>query len=309
MYDKHLDYLLLVADCGSFSKAAEKAYISPNAIMKHINLLEADLGITLFIRTNHGVKLTEAGISIYHDAKRVITLSRQSIQKAKQIEQTEKKAIRIGTSLLRPCKTIVDLWASVSEKHPKIRLQIVPFDDTYNEWVNLLENLGKEIDIVAGIYPSTMWKRRCQILKLMDIPLCCAVSRNNPLAQKKQLQITDLYGENLLMVERGDTLYIDALRDEIEQHHPQIHIQDVPSYDTKVFNQCDVSNSAMITIATWAELHPSLVTIPCKWDYTVPYGIVYPEQPSELVLEFIEIMKGFAKSDPSGRELRESTER
>lgn len=99
----------------------------------------------------------------------------------------------------------------------------------------------------------------------------------------------------MLMVECGDTLYIDALRDEIERHHPQIHIQDVPSYDTKVFNQCDSLNSVMLTIATWAELHPSLVTIPCEWDYTAPYGIVYTQQPSELVLEFIEVMKKSVK--------------
>lgn len=294
MYDKHLDYFLSVADCGSFSKAAEKAYISPNAIIKQINLLETDLGITLFIRTNHGAKLTEAGTSIYQDAKRIIALSEQAIQKAKQVEQAGKHTIRIGTSLLRPCKTIIDFWSSVSEHYPGIKLQIVPFDDTYDEWLALLENLGKDIDIVTGIYPSTMWKRRCQILKLTDIPLCCAVSRKNPLASKKMLQITDLYGENLLMVERGDTAYIDALRDEIEQNHPQIHIQDVPSYDTAVFNQCSILSSAMITISTWEELHPSLVTIPCAWNYTVPYGIIYAEQPSELVVEFIDIMKSFA---------------
>lgn len=102
MYDKHLDCFLLVADCGSFSKAAEKAYISPNALIQQINLLEADLGVTLFVRTNHGAKLTEAGASIYQDAKRIIRLSTQAVQKAKQIEQAEQRTIRIGTSLLRP---------------------------------------------------------------------------------------------------------------------------------------------------------------------------------------------------------------
>ena len=117
----------------------------------------------------------------------------------------------------------------------------------------MLENLGKDLDIVAGIYPSTRWKRRCQILPLTEIPLCCAVSRQNPLSSRKKLRLPDLYGENLLMVERGDT------------------------------------------IGTWAELHPSLVAIPCEWDYTVPYGIVYAENPSALVLEFIGIMKKFSK--------------
>lgn len=81
----------MVADCGSFSKAAEKAFVSPNAIMKQINLLETDLGVILFERSNHGIKLTEAETIIYHDAKRMISLSEQAIQKAKQIEQTRKK--------------------------------------------------------------------------------------------------------------------------------------------------------------------------------------------------------------------------
>ncbi len=94
MYDKHLDYFLLAADCGSFSKAAEKAFISPNAVIQQINLLESDLGITLFTRTNHGAKLTDAGTSIYHDAKRMIAFSNQAMQRARQIKQAEKQTIR-----------------------------------------------------------------------------------------------------------------------------------------------------------------------------------------------------------------------
>lgn len=290
MYDKHLDNFILVADCGSFSKAAEKAYISPNAVIQQINLLETDLGVKLFVRTNHGVRLTEAGKSIYNDAKQLIRLSDQAVEKALQIEKTKRRTIRIGTSLLRPCKTIVNLWSSISKRANDIQLQIVPFDDTYDEWLNLLENLGKDIDVVTGIYPSTMWKRRCQVLKLTDIPLCCALSSKNPLASKKRLTLKDLYGTRLLMVERGDTSFIDVLRDEIETRHPQIHIQNVPSYDTRVFNQCDALGSAMITIETWADLHPSLVTLPCDWSYTVPYGIIYPEEPSKLVREFLKII-------------------
>lgn len=58
MYNKHLDAFLMAADCGSFTKAAEKLFISPNALIKQINLLEDRLELTLFLRTNHGVVLT-----------------------------------------------------------------------------------------------------------------------------------------------------------------------------------------------------------------------------------------------------------
>lgn len=291
MHDRHLEAFLEVADQGSFSKAAEKAYISPNAIIKQVNLLEADLGVKLFERTNHGVRLTEAGKSAYRDAKRIVSLSEQAVQRARQIERSQEQQIRIGTSVLRPCNTIVELWSAVSEGHPGIELKVIPFDDTYSEWLSLLENLGKSIDVVAGIYPSTLWNRRCQVLKVGDELLSCAVSRKNPLSRKESLDFRDLYGETLLMVERGDTSYIDALRDEIELNHPQIRIQDVPSYDTEVFNQCESEGCAMITISTWDDVHPSLVTIPCEWDYSVPYGIVYSEKPSARVEEFINAIR------------------
>lgn len=184
MYDKHLDSFLLIADCGSFTKATEKAYISPNAIIKQINLLEPDLGVTLFIRTNRGVKRTKTGMNVYQDTRHIVHLSNQAIQKAQQIEQINKHIICIGTSLLRPCKKIVDLYTSVSQNYPDIQLEIVPFDDTYQRWLILPDNLGKDIDIVTGIYLSSMWNCHCQVLKITDIPLCCAVSKKISYLQK-----------------------------------------------------------------------------------------------------------------------------
>lgn len=40
MYNPLLDTFLAVADCGSFTKAAEKLFISPTAVMKQMNSLE-----------------------------------------------------------------------------------------------------------------------------------------------------------------------------------------------------------------------------------------------------------------------------
>ena len=52
MYNPQLETFLRAADAGSFSKAAEAAYITPTAVIKQINLLEADLGVRLFERTH-----------------------------------------------------------------------------------------------------------------------------------------------------------------------------------------------------------------------------------------------------------------
>lgn len=69
MYNPQLDTFLCVVEAGSFSKAAEQLYISAPAVIKQINSLEASLGMKLFDRTHRGLVVTEAGQSIYNDAK------------------------------------------------------------------------------------------------------------------------------------------------------------------------------------------------------------------------------------------------
>ena len=72
MYNPQLDTFLCVVEAGSFSKAAEQLYISAPAVIKQINSLEASLGMKLFDRTHRGLVVTEAGQSIYNDAKYII---------------------------------------------------------------------------------------------------------------------------------------------------------------------------------------------------------------------------------------------
>lgn len=84
MYNLQLETFIVVADLGSFNKAAEALYITPPAVTKQINLLEKDLGLQLFIRTHRGLALTEAGKSMYKDAKYIIQYGRDSVERAKK---------------------------------------------------------------------------------------------------------------------------------------------------------------------------------------------------------------------------------
>ena len=79
MYNRHLETFIVVADLGSFSKAADVLYISSTAVIKQINLLEQELGLQLFERTHRGIALTKAGRSIYGDAKYMIQYAKDSI--------------------------------------------------------------------------------------------------------------------------------------------------------------------------------------------------------------------------------------
>ena len=107
MYDRHLDTFLQVADCGSFLKASEQLYISANAVTKQINLLEHDLGIKLFHRSNQGLALTDAGRLIYEEAKKMLRHTNKVLQKAKELEEKKEIVIRIGVSLMNPANILL----------------------------------------------------------------------------------------------------------------------------------------------------------------------------------------------------------
>lgn len=75
MYNPQLDTFIRVSDAGSFSKAAEEAYITPTVVIKQINLLEESLDVKLFDRSHRGLTLTKAGRSLHQDAKFIIAIA------------------------------------------------------------------------------------------------------------------------------------------------------------------------------------------------------------------------------------------
>ena len=76
MLNHQLATFIQVAENGSFSKAAEKLYITPSAVIQQINNLEQELQVTLFKRTRHGTQLTPAGDYIFQHAGPLIQTCR-----------------------------------------------------------------------------------------------------------------------------------------------------------------------------------------------------------------------------------------
>lgn len=62
-------------------------------------------------------------------------------------------------------------------------------------------------------------------------------------------------------------------------------------YDLDTFNACEQNGILLLTLDAWAEIHPSLITLPVEWNYTVPYGILYAKEPSSEVSCFLQILK------------------
>lgn len=104
---------------------------------------------------------------------------------------------------------------------------MIPFENTPENAREILKNLGKNIDVIAGIFDESMLNyRQCSGTELCRVPLCCAVSVNHRLAKKKRLTIQDLYGENLLLCTVAGAITLTILRDDLWTNHHNIHIVD-----------------------------------------------------------------------------------
>lgn len=295
VYNPQLETFLRVADAGSFNKAASERFITPTAVIKQINLLEESLGVKLFDRTHRGLVLTDAGKSMYQDAKYIIQYCKDSVARAKSTVKTE-EVIRIGTSPITPSSVLMELWPKVRKQYPNMKFQLVPFENTPENAREILKNLGQNIDVVAGIFDETLLEvRQCAGIELRKEPICCAVSLENPLAEKKILTLQDLEGENLLLMHRGWSHHVDELRDDLKENYSLIHIVDFDFYNMEIFNRCENSNDILMAFSGWSNVHPLLKIIPVEWDYKIPYGLLHSHQPSEEVQKFLDAIRSITK--------------
>ena len=290
MYNPQLDAFIRVADSGSFSKAAEAMYISAPAIIQQINLLETSCGFKLFTRSNHGVSLTPAGRSLYEDAKTIIRLSQDALNKARRLAESSETTVRIGTSLLYKCRLLPDLWTRVSEKHPELKIEILPMTEYQNRG-EVFSALGVQYDLFEGIYGSAGWDGLCRFLELDRTPICCAVAKNHRLAGMKKLTMQDLNGEYLVMPIAGVSNEIDAFRKNITENYPTVQIVDSPYYGVDTFTLCEVNGYILITQPVYTDIHNNLVTIPLETAYTLPYGLMYANTQTTAARKFIDAVR------------------
>ena len=292
MLNSNLKAFVRVAECGSFTKAAESLYLSPTAVMKQINALEKHLDLILLERSPAGVRLTAAGEVIYQDAKFLLDYSRRSIANARQKMETDSRTFCVGTSMLNPARPFMELWYQVSREFPNYKLHLVPYEDNHEGILAEIAQLGEKFDFLIGVCDSRRWLDQCNMFPLGRYPKMCSVSREHRLAGKECLELSDLYGETLMMVAEGDSGTNDFIRNDLRRNHPAIRLEDTPHfYDISVFNRCAETENVLLTLECWKDVHPALVTIPVQWSYSIPYGLLYALHPREDVKRFVETVK------------------
>lgn len=295
MYSQQLKIFLKVAQKGSLSKAAEDLFVTPASVMKQMNTLENRLGIILLKRTNQGIELTEAGKYIYEFAQAFVSQADNAVLKAKDIQERERFTIRVGSSFLNPGNVLIDLWNKInSSASSKYRIKIIPYDDRHDQIMSVVASLGRTMDFMVGALNSKQMLSVSKFYELGRYRLCVAVPRSHRLAAKSHLSLSDLHGEHLIVVKSGDTLELDKFREILQMTHPQIIFRDAHYfYDMETFNTCEATGSLLLTLNAWADIHPSLITLPVDWDFSVPYGLLYSPDISKEAQSFLDIIMDY----------------
>ena len=198
--------------------------------------------------------------------------------------------MRIGTSLLYKCRLLPDLWTRVSEKHPELKIEILPMTEYQNRG-EVFSALGVQYDLFEGIYGSAGWDGLCRFLELDRTPICCAVAKNHRLAGMKKLTMQDLNGEYLVMPIEGVSKEIDAFRKNITENYPTVQIVDSPYYGVDTFTLCEVNGYILITQPVYTDIHNNLVAVPLETAYTLPYGLMYANTQTTAARKFIDAVR------------------
>lgn len=115
---KRLEAFICVAECGSFSEAAERMYLSQPAVSGAIAALETTLGVTLLERGRRKrILLTPQGQETYRRSKEILR-SCQRLEEAFTSEETE---LTIGASTMPMEVLLPPLLAAFHRKHPQCR--------------------------------------------------------------------------------------------------------------------------------------------------------------------------------------------
>lgn len=289
-----LKIFVAAAESGSINRAAEACFITPPAAMKRLNALEDEPGVKLLARSGRGVALTRAGESYLSDAVAILQAAEEATARARRAA-VGSVSVRAGTSILNPCKPLIDIWNGCAAEYPQYRIEIVPFTDSVAELSEIYAHMGRRFDVMFGVYDSGELQPPFKMLELGKTGFCMAVPRGHRLADKGMIEPEDLRGERIIIVRLGRSPVVDGVRS-ILAKVPGTVLEDSPEYyDIGVFNRCVAEGVLLLSLDYWKDVHPSIVSVPLKVNASQAYGIIYAADAPAEVLKFISIAEEQAR--------------
>ena len=131
------EILLKVAECGSFTRAAQQLNFTQSGISHAVSSLETELGTTLVVRSHGGVSLTADGRALLPYFREMCALQPQLEQKAADLRGLDTGLVRVATFTSVSEKWMPYILKSFQELYPKIEFELLPsnFNSEITEWV------------------------------------------------------------------------------------------------------------------------------------------------------------------------------
>ena len=134
---KQLEYFAAVAEEGSISGASRALHVAQPPISRQLSLLEDELGVTQFLRTNNGVALTEAGRCLYQHSRQMFQSLRTMADSVRDVEAGARGQLKLGV-IYSDVQTATQLLKQYHAQYPQVELYVrmgAPGD--------LLDDLGR----------------------------------------------------------------------------------------------------------------------------------------------------------------------
>jgi DNA-binding transcriptional LysR family regulator len=191
---QNIKAFLMVAETGSFSRAAEKLFITQPAISKRIATLEDSLDCRLFDRLGKNVQLTQAGKALIPSYRRVLT----EIDESKRIISTLRAEVsghlNFGTSHHIGLHRLPPILKQYTSQYPDVELDI-QFMDSEQAAAFILKG---NIELALITLPDDVEPPLATIPIWTDI-LQCVVASDHVLAKLKTVSIKQLSEHGVLL--------------------------------------------------------------------------------------------------------------
>lgn len=122
---RSLHYFVRIAELGSITRAAQHLHLAQPALTRHVQRLEEELGVALFIRANRGVRLTEAGERLLDSATRILRDVERTGDEIRAHDAHPSGRIILGiTPTLCPV-LVPELFQRVHRDFPRVELKVM----------------------------------------------------------------------------------------------------------------------------------------------------------------------------------------
>lgn len=121
---RHLRYAMVVAEHGSFRRAAAALNLSQSTVSRRVQLLERRLGVLLFERSRAGARLTYAGEKFIRDAAFGAGQLQQAVTDISLVQRGLNGELRIGVMASLASGFLADLFLCFRSRFPDVEVKL-----------------------------------------------------------------------------------------------------------------------------------------------------------------------------------------